>query len=572
MTGSWRARHQVVATVALVLLCHACLLLWIAVRNSPNPDEVGHMGAGLLIWEGGRFEFYRVNPPLIRAMATAPVALARPLGVGSLHDSRIAGRSEWTIGLGLLRANRDRAMRYFAIARGACIPFGVLGGYFCWRWARELYGNRAGLSALLLWSSCPNVLAWGATICPDLGAAALGLIANFFFWRWLKNPAAKQAFAAGIALGLAELAKMTWIILFAPWPVIWLVWCVSRRGVRADRSWRRETPQLMGVVLLALCVLNAGYLFKGTFTQLADFTFASRTLAAGDSLVEGGTGGNRFVGTWLARVRLPAPSDYVKGLDIQKVDFERGMPSYLFGKWRDRGWWYFYLAAAAVKIPLGTWVLLGLCIGVTLLGSRTAWRHSTRLDEFVLLAPAVTLLILVSSHTGISRHFRYVLPALPLLFVWVGKLAEIGRRNWWIGALSLLALCWSVTSSLWIFPHSMSYFNELAGGPMRGHRVLLDSCLDWGQDVLYLRDWCRHHPGARPMHVVYYGYSLELLDIDYTLVPSDRREFTTSPDRRPGWYAVSVGEIYEPKGRNRAFADMTPAGWAGYSFRIYRID
>ncbi len=32
------------------------------------------------------------------------------------------------------------------------------------------------------------------------------------------------ALFTGLALGLAELTKMTWILLFALWPLLWLVW------------------------------------------------------------------------------------------------------------------------------------------------------------------------------------------------------------------------------------------------------------------------------------------------------------------------------------------------------------
>jgi hypothetical protein len=50
-------------------------------------------------------------------------------------------------------------------------------------------------------------------------------------------------------------------------------------------------------------------------------------------------------------------------------------------------------------------------------------------------------------------------------------------------------LAWSVGSSLWYYPHSLSYFNELVGGPMGGPKHLLDSNIDWGQDLFYLKDW-----------------------------------------------------------------------------------
>ena len=50
-------------------------------------------------------------------------------------------------------------------------------------------------------------------------------------------------------------------------------------------------------------------------------------------------------------------------------------------------------------------------------------------DEVVSLAPAVVLFVLVSSQTGLSRYFRYVLPCFPFVYVWLG---QAGR--WLTGA------------------------------------------------------------------------------------------------------------------------------------------
>ena len=58
---------------------------------------------------------------------------------------------------------------------------------------------------------------------------------------------------------------------------------------------------------------------------------------------------------------MPLPKNYVLGVDLQKRDFESySQPSYLRGQFSPRGWWYYYLYALAVKVPLGTWLLVGL--------------------------------------------------------------------------------------------------------------------------------------------------------------------------------------------------------------------
>lgn len=63
-------------------------------------------------------------------------------------------------------------------------------------------------------------------------------------------------------------------------------------------------------------------------------------------------------------------------------------------------------------------------------------------------------------------------------------------------------LAWFVASSLWIYPHSLSYFNESIGGPLNGPEYLLGSNVDWGQDLRYLRNWML--PASAKNYSLYY--------------------------------------------------------------------
>ena len=56
------------------------------------------------------------------------------------------------------------------------------------------------------------------------------------------------------------------------------------------------------------------------------------------------------------------------------------------------------------------------------------------------------------------------------------------------GGLILASLGWSIISSLSVYPHSLSYFNELVAGPTGGPKHLIHSNVDWGQDLLFLRN------------------------------------------------------------------------------------
>ncbi|MCA9024663.1 MAG: glycosyltransferase family 39 protein [Planctomycetaceae bacterium] len=558
------------AIVVGLLLVHAALLGYLATRYSPTVDEAGHLPAGLYTWEFGHFDVFRVNPPLTRTLAALPVWLNRPEYDWTSYRRGLTERPEWNLGSDLMRANGEESLQYFTWARWILIPMSLLGGFVCYRWAADFYGIAAGLLALTLWCFSPTVLAYGALITPDLSAAACGVTAAYTFWRWLKTPSAGWTLVAGVTLGLAELTKMTWIILFVLWPLLWLIRGHARkskvegrgeRTLHSQPSTLNQFVKLTVILTLGLYVLNVGYAFDGSFTRLGDYSFVSRALSG--LAFDGGeeVGGNRFAGSWCERLPVPLPGDYVTGLDLQRREFEQGKWSFLCGEWKHGGWWWYYFYAVLIKEPVGTWCLLGLALfaACRVPSSKVSWS-----DTLAVIIPGLVLFVFVSSQTGFNRYIRYVLPAFPFAFIWASQavrlITESGRR-WLIPVGG--AVIWSIASSLWIFPHSLSYFNEAVGGPAGGHKHLIDANIDWGQDLYELRDWVSAHPESNPMSVVCQAYvPLEVLQLDMTPPPQKLQ---------PGWYILSRHDRHERTGRWDAFRQLTPVDQIGESMDVYHI-
>jgi hypothetical protein len=688
---------------ALLLLTQPLLLAYSASRDSPTWDEIAHLAAGIGHWVGGNFDLYSVNPPLVRLVAALPV-LPASHGIDAAELSAVRARflrPEFALGQRLFaRASRD-AFTWMMLARWGCIPFIVVGAFVCYRWARELYGGASGLFALALWCASPTVLAYGHLITPDAAAAGLGAAAGYSYWKWLRAPSWARAAVAGLALGFAALAKTTWIFLFPLWVFFWMLTRVGkhqsrspslatkhrapsrevlqeRANVRLGEPTKRVVPnalQLVVVILIAVDVINFGYAGEGSFQPLGRFRFVSATFGGGSREPR------RFQGSVFEHVPVPLPSEFVHGIDLQCWDFERTMPSYLRGEWRDGGWWYYYLYALAIKEPLGTWGLLALSIGLAIFGRRsktpmpsavsaagslgqktgdnsttpsppfdrstssrltagvpstvpstgsgkangegaekadgtrsvpatlragecaepTRYRASWR-DELFLLAPAVVVMALVSSQTGFNHHVRYVLPCLPFLFISMSKVARcVEFKQWKIATFAGALLIWSIGSSLYYFPHSMSYFNELAGGPLGGHYHLGNSNIDWGQDLLFLQRWYEEHPEARPLHL---AYDMPLIDpktsagVESVGVPAGpvmnrpgaaaardwpwnigirnapvevSRYKDKSMGPQPGWFVVSVNQIHRRDGDLEYFLEFDPIATIGYSMYVYHI-
>lgn len=558
--------------LSALLAVHAVLLAYSAWIHGPGWDEVGHLPAGISHWQLGNTDLYRVNPPLVRMIATIPLAW-RDYGLTWAWDSSDTyARPEWKMGVELWQTHGMDVYWYLTIARWMSIPWSLLAAWMIYQWGTKLYGRHAGLFSTALWCFSPLVLTNAQLITPDTASAALGICAAYAFWNWLQAGDLRSAYFAGLMLGLAELTKTTWIVLFGLWPLLWLVHICRRRLVNAKVALRRQLIGLAMILLSAVIIINLGYAFDGSFERLGNYRFVSATLRGPTSTVA--QRGNRFVNTVLANVPVPLPRDYVSGIDRQKLDFELEINSYLRGEWRDRGWWYYYVYGLLIKEPIGFIALFGIAIAASL-------RRGLAWQEWFLLSPAILLFVFVSSQTGFNHHLRYVLPCFPFVFAWMGRGYAWARehRSWKHIAHGFLAS--AVAASLWVFPHSHAYFNAFVGGPNHGHDHLLDSNIDWGQDILLLSEWAQEHPD-KPLDGI--AYSLDwLVDYEALGLPADEPpkgypdqlavtdEVKASFGPRAGRYAVFVRSLREADQRFSYFRQFQPVEILGYTIHIYEL-
>jgi hypothetical protein len=513
--------------------------------------------------------------------------------------------------------------------------FSILGGLVVFAWSRRLYGTWGGLLSLVLWVFCPNILAHARLITSDVCSTALGVAATYVFWRYLRKPAWGWAVAAGLALGVAQLTKFSMLLLYAVWPFLWLVQLVlvgpqtgqpDGRSRSTLRFVARSLAQGIAIVALSIVTVDVGYFFEGVGIPLGDFEFGSRTLTrpmtsdgvrphSANLLYEAAWQFriNRFRGTWLGRLPMPLPEHYLLGFDEQKIETE-GIPRrfitavqtkmsgaerlkpetpdepkdgytvYLNGDLRRTGWWDYYLLALLYKVPEGTWLLVGLSLAALVLvrRSRADW-----FDEIALGTVPLVILFSMTFLTDINLGLRYVLAILPYVFISVGKVVPwcMGLRGPWrrmMGSLLAGSLGLTIAASVWIHPHYLTYFNWASGGPDRVPARLIDSNLDWGQDLVALQEWWRQNIPDQPIGLAYFGqinpsiFAMRGDSLRWFLPPV--RPGTTGPISRspnpkligparkltPGYYAVSATLLYGLPWRlyDPALPTSVPEAWA----------
>jgi len=509
------------AVASLLAVMAVTCVLSLRVK-SPTVDEFAHLPAGYYYWKTGDFSLYAKNPPLIKLICSLPllamdVSIDRERGYEDAGDWR-----PWVYGAYFMRENAAGYDNIFFVGRLPVVLLGLLLGFYVFRWAYELYGFLGGVISLILYVFSPNIVAHSRLVTTDIGCACFMFMATYYLWRVLCLNRKKAWIGAGICSGLALLSKFTAFLLVPIFVLLFLLSALNGRkeGVNIrhlGKGLQRTALHFVLISVTAILIVNIGYGFTGSFETLKTIPHESEFF---ENL-------NRFP---INRIPIPFPAAYMEGLDRQKLDAEQGVfLNYLRGRLSDDGWWYYFLYAFFVKTPIPLHVGIILSIFCAL-----KWRREKVSSAFVLV-PMAVIFIVFSFLNEINVGLRYILPLFPFLFVWLGQLAEIRqtKRLFHYSAVALLALY--VFCSISIFPDYLAYFNAWAGGPEKGYRHLLDSNLDWGQDLKSLKGYMKEE-GIKEIGLAYFGHvDPKIYGIDYHLI-----------GKRPesGYIAISANYLY----------------------------
>jgi hypothetical protein len=495
---SWLVLPAVSAAFFAALALHAAIL------ETPTADEFAHVPAGVAAWRHGRTDLYRSNPPLGKLVLAVPLALDPAVAAPESFEPPMMW-GPWEYAHRFMNANRASYLTLMTRARVVAVLCGLLAGFLVFSWARAAFGLRAAAVASALFWLCPNVLAHAHLATIDMSATATVLLAAYAARLACRKPGALRVAAAGAALGLALAEKFVALLLL---PAIAIVFAAHRwRGPDAPaRRLGRAAAELAALGLVALLVVNASVAFSGSFAPLGSLPLRSELLTSLQSALPGG-------------FPIPVPREYLLGFDGAKEMQERGeFGSYLLGRWSPGGWWYYNLVALGVKLPVATLALVALA-------PLAWWRTRTdRLELLSILAPGATLLVVFATASNLNIGLRHVLPALPFLFLWIAPLfAATGdpMRRRITAALAAAVLGLALRNVATIHPDYLTFFNAIAGGPARGSEWLLDSNLDWGQDLYRVPAAAAAIDPDAPLYLLYWGHvDPGLYGIRYELVPA----------------------------------------------------
>jgi hypothetical protein len=480
MARRWLAGLLLVAAVLAVAS------MW---NDSATADEGAHIASGLLALTEGRLDFYATQAPLIEALEAAPVAIA---GHRVPAEWTKIGNRPWVVGhLLLYRAGYD-PHRILTMARLPVVAmFLALALLVYWFVAETTGSSWAGVAAFSLTAFCPTMLAHGRLATVDVGLALFAFLATVLFLQLLAWPGATVATLAGVAIACTLAAKVSGAIIVPYLLVLLILWTIRTRATR----WR----YLLLAAVVSVAAFAAIFMLLGrSFDPLFPFLEYLDEIRAV----------NRFYG-----------DRYV-------------LPQFLLGEFSRGGWPYYNLVALLVKTTIPALVLL-------FIGAALAFRRP-RFEVVAGLLFAI-LFLAVSAFSSLNLGIRHVLPVLPFLYSAAIIAIHDARRDAReserrvFNAVVAALLGWHAVTAIVAFPSYIAYFNPFIGSHRNADRVLIDSNLDWGQDLRRLAQWTRDH-GIDVMRVHYFGAG----SVEHEM--GDRGARWTAPRQEllpKGWFAVS---------------------------------
>jgi hypothetical protein len=560
--------------LAFSLICISSFL-----QKSPTVDEPIHLFAGYSYLKWGDFRANPEHPPFAKIWAALPLLafdIKYPVPSSPHWDlilEAVHPLPTRDIAQDMLFAENDGELLFF-YAKLQMIALGILLGIFVYLWSKELFGLEAAIAALFIFALDPNMLAHSQIVHTDLPFTAFFFISTYFFWRVSTRLTWPNLVFTSVFFALAAITKYSAVTILPLWALLGLVKISSGEPqVSASITPRAAASRWDRATLIAGVLASAA--MTAYFFIWAVYGFRYEAVTGGspplhlDWVAPGENTLFRRLTDFIAGARL-FPEAWIYGQLYVVKYLQR--PAFLLGQFSADGFWGYFPVAFAVKTPLPT--LIFLVVSVWML----VRRRLDRKQGFFLLVPVIAYFFFaVWSRMNIG--LRHILPIYPFLFVLAGGVArELWRGGRWARRGVVLLAVWSLWSCMATYPHYLAFFNELVGGPKNGYKVLLDSNLDWGQELKGLKRWMDAN-GVKKIKFLYFGgVDPEYYGIDASYVAGSWVGYDPPATQTPGapkYVAISAtllqGITFDDK-FTKPFRSRVPVATIGHSIFIFKLD
>lgn len=508
--SSKRIRRCTGVAAALLLILHFVLAVGSKLNESTTSDELVHLTAGVSYW---RFHDYRLHPEngiLPQRWAALPTWLQGASFPPLEGNEYWRANDAWVVGHQFFYETGEDHFPRLMAGRAMIALFSVATGVLVFLWSRRFFGNVGALVSLGFFAFSPDFLAHGALVTSDVCMAFFFLASVGAWWRHLHDSRAHVWWLSAVTLGLAFTAKYSAVLLLPLVIIMALVRALSAEPfVFGGRQFVTRAGKLgaiglstVGQAAVAAAIIWAFYGFR--YSSANPALPPAELLSHLWELMEKGIGA---FGPPIhaARTIHLLPEGYLYGFAyVVKTVATRS--AFLNGEYSQIGWPTFFVWTFLLKTTVAT-LLASVLAGVIIV--RNSARDPRWRNGIYRATPLIALFIIywissLTSHLNIGH--RHLLPIYPVIFIGLGVLGILlPSRPIARAMVTGFLLGWHTLSALSVAPHFIAYFNEIAGGPQNGWRHLVDSSLDWGQDLPGLKHWLDEHAHGEPVFLSYFG-------------------------------------------------------------------
>ncbi|OWK27062.1 MAG: hypothetical protein US76_00345 [Parcubacteria group bacterium GW2011_GWA2_38_13b] len=635
-------KYKISIIVVILFLAMTFLAIASVWNDSAIMDEASHIPAGYSYIVKKDMRINPEHPPLVKDLAGISALIYSKISNDKINFNDASRfwqneiNSQWSFGFNFLYDIGNNADNIIFWSRIPSILIMLILGFYIFKWARELYGPKAGLVALFLYALSPTVLTHGRFVTTDVSAAAGIFIATYYFIKALRNPSKKNIIISGIVLGIALLLKFSTFLLIPFFVLLIVIFTISRilnypNANKISIVWKNA------LLLLMIFVIGAIILYPIYQYHVWNYPIAPATQEARNTILQIDncanlnlekypvsqfrdtvcilkTYGNRplvnFV-TWMSdKPILRSYGQYLLGLMMVNQRTLGGNTTYFLGQVSNLGWHSYFPIVYLIKEPLTLHILTFIALIFALIKLAVykwrSWRYAfnfclaamfkNRLREFSEFIPKniaqIAMLIFIVIYWTISVRsrlnigIRHILPTIPFVYVLISGntinlIEKIKDRKIYflLSIFYFLLFGWYLYANLSAFPHYLAYFNETAGGSKNGYKYVVDSNLDWGQDLKRLAIWVNKN-NVNKIKLDYFGGGNPKYYLGDKFEPW--RGSRPENEALGGWLAVSATFLQGGRGNSApGFKEQTdyykwlnkytPATVIGHSIFVYNL-
>jgi hypothetical protein len=528
-------------------------------KDSAIRDEMPHIVAGYSYLT--QFD-YRINPehpPLIKQLSALPL-LFMDINFPSNDPAwRDNVNDQWSLGDTFLYRSDNDADKMIFWGRLPIVILTIITAFVIYLWSKKLFKSKlAGLIALTLFAFSPNIMAHGRFITTDMGITSFSVFALYFWWVFLKTPNWKNFIIASIFQGLMHLSKFSSPLFL---PVIVVMAILAIFAYNKKWSFKTRAKIYLGATVLSsvIALFMIGVWYQ-VFIHQMPLETQKQLIAESINDSQFDNAGLATKLTGLANNPILRPySQYFLGFFMVFAHAKYGHSTYFLGE-VGQNWPHYYFVAYLLKEPITSQILFfsSLVIFsvfiVKIIKNKDKKRLFKYFQKYYPLIPFVCLIIgflYIGMTAKLQLGIRYIVPIFPYLYIiiagiialYVKKIIKRSDKksvlNYKIAKFSgtFLAL-WLILANFIIYPHYLAYFNEYIGGYKNGWKYMIDSNLDWGQDLRRLKAYLDEN-NIQNVKVDYFGGG----NLDYYLGADNYTLWGYDKGPTTGWIAISVNAI-----------------------------